>query len=170
MPYEAHRTSHSFLAFWRPESTHSHRFGRLYYGASVSHGEMERLPGTDAELDIHPPQKNSVPDRPVKYADHPVCARTVQPCGQTVWRYIRTVWRHTRTVRMGYLGFARYVAAWVHALVIHFLKWDQPPLARTFRAHVRMVRTRANRQIYHRCGREAVVAQGTCLSYPIKGL
>jgi hypothetical protein len=75
MPYEAHRTGHSFLAFWRPKSTHSHRFGRLYYGAGVSHGEMGSLAGTDVELDIHPPQKNSVSYRLVKYADHPVtCA------------------------------------------------------------------------------------------------
>jgi hypothetical protein len=55
MPYEAHRTGHSFMAFWRPESTHSHMFGRLYYGAGVSHGEMGSLAGTDAELDINPP-------------------------------------------------------------------------------------------------------------------
>jgi hypothetical protein len=55
MPYEAYRTGHSFLAFWRPESTHSHMFGRLYYGAGVSHGEMGSLAGTDAELEIHPP-------------------------------------------------------------------------------------------------------------------
>jgi hypothetical protein len=68
MPYEAHRTGHSFLAFWRPESTHSHGFGRLYYGSGVSYGEMGSLAETDAELDIHPPQKNSVPDCPVKYA------------------------------------------------------------------------------------------------------
>jgi hypothetical protein len=99
MPYQAHRTGHSFLAFWGPKSTHSHRFGRLYYGAGVSHGEMGSLAGTDAELDIHPPQKT-------------LC--------WTVWRYIRTVWRRTWTVRMGYLGFARYVAAWVRASVIRF--------------------------------------------------
>jgi hypothetical protein len=46
-------------------------------------------------------------------------ARTVPPC-RTVRHYIRTVWRHTRMVRMGYVGFARYVAAWVQASVIRF--------------------------------------------------
>jgi hypothetical protein len=30
---------------------------------------MGSLAGTDTELDIHPSQKNFVPDRPVKYAD-----------------------------------------------------------------------------------------------------
>jgi hypothetical protein len=69
MSYEARRTGHSFLAFWGPESTHSHGFGRLYYGAGVSCGEMGSLASMDKELDIHPSQKNSVPDRPVKYAD-----------------------------------------------------------------------------------------------------
>jgi hypothetical protein len=92
MPYEAHRTGHSFLAFWGPKSTHSHGFGRLYYGAGVSYGEMGNLAGTDTELDIHPSQKT-------------LC---------------QTVRLNTRTVRMGYLGFARYVAAWVQASVIHF--------------------------------------------------
>jgi hypothetical protein len=57
MPYEAHRTRHSFLTFWGLESTHSHGFGKLYYGAGVTYGEMGSLAGTDAELDIHPPQK-----------------------------------------------------------------------------------------------------------------
>jgi hypothetical protein len=60
MPYEAHRTGHSFLAFWGLESTHSHGFGRLYYGVGVSYGEMRSLAGTDTELDIHPSQKNSI--------------------------------------------------------------------------------------------------------------
>jgi hypothetical protein len=57
MPYEAHRTGHSFLAFRGPKSTHSHSFGRLFYGASVSYGEMGSLAGTDTKLDIYPPQK-----------------------------------------------------------------------------------------------------------------
>jgi hypothetical protein len=113
MPYEAHRTGHSFLAFSGPESTHSHSFGRLYYGAGVLYGEMGSLAGTDTELDIHPSQKTLCQTvRP--------CARTVRPCGRTVRHYIRTIWRHTRTVQMGYLGFARYVAAWVQASVIRF--------------------------------------------------
>jgi hypothetical protein len=60
MPYEAHRTGHSFLAFWGAESTHSHGFGRLYYGAGVSYGEMVSLAGTDTELDIHPSQKKTM--------------------------------------------------------------------------------------------------------------
>jgi hypothetical protein len=30
---------------------------------------MRSVAGTDTELDIHPSQKNSMPDRPVKYAD-----------------------------------------------------------------------------------------------------
>jgi hypothetical protein len=106
MPYEAHRTSHSFLAFWGPESTHSHGFGRLYYGSDVSYGEMGILAGTDTELDIHLPQKT-------------LC-RTVRLNTRTVRHYIRTVWCHTRTVRMGYLGFARYVVAWVQVSVIRF--------------------------------------------------
>jgi hypothetical protein len=57
MPYEAHRTGHSFLAFWEPESTHPHGFGKLYYGAGVSYGEMGSLARTNTELDIHPSQK-----------------------------------------------------------------------------------------------------------------
>jgi hypothetical protein len=150
MPYEAHRTGHSFLAFSGPESTHSHGFGRLYYGAGVLYGEMGSLAGTDTELDIHPSQKT-------------LC-QTVRLYAWTVRHYIRTVWRHTGIVRMGYLGFARYVAAWVQASVIRFKKWDQPPLARTVHAHVRTVRTCTDRQIYRRCAWEAVVAQGTCLS------
>jgi hypothetical protein len=113
MPYEAHRTSHSFLAFWGPESTHSHGFGRLYYGAGVSYGEMGSLAGTDTELDIHPPQKTLC--RTVR-----LNTRTIRPCGRTVRHYIQTVWHHTRTVLMGYLGFAWYVAAWVQASVIRF--------------------------------------------------
>jgi hypothetical protein len=36
---------------------------------------MRSLAGTDTELDIHFSQKNSMPDRPVKYADRPApCA------------------------------------------------------------------------------------------------
>jgi hypothetical protein len=120
MHYEAHRTGHSFLAFWGPESTHSHRFGRLYYGAGVSHGEMGSLVGTDVELDIHPPQKTLCRTVRLNTRTVRLRARTIRPCGWTVWHYIRTVWRRTRTVRMGYLGFARYVAAWVRALVIRF--------------------------------------------------
>jgi hypothetical protein len=111
MPYEVHRTGHSFLPFWRPESTHSHRFGRLYYGAGVSHGEMRSLARTDAELDIHPPQKTLCWTVRLNTRTVRLRARTVRSCGRTVWRYIRTVWRHTRTVRMGYLGFARYMVA-----------------------------------------------------------
>jgi hypothetical protein len=74
---------------------------------------MRSLAGTDAELDIHHSQKTLC--RTVRLR-----ARIVRPCGRTVWRYIRTIWRHTRMVRMGYLGFARYVAAWVQASVIRF--------------------------------------------------
>jgi hypothetical protein len=61
------------IPFWPSggQKVHSHGFGRLYYGAGVSYGEMGSLVGTDTELDIHPPQKNSVPDHPVKYADRP---------------------------------------------------------------------------------------------------
>jgi hypothetical protein len=120
MPYEAHRTSHSFLAFRGPESTHSHGFGRLYYGADASYGEMGGLAGTDAELDIHPPQKTLCWTIWLNAWIVHLHARTIWPCGRTVQRYIRTIWRHTRTIRMGYLGFARYVAAWVQALVIRF--------------------------------------------------
>jgi hypothetical protein len=74
----------------------------------------------DTELDIHPPQK--ILRRIVRLNTQTVRlrARTVRPCGRTVWRYIRTVWRYTWTVRMDYLGFARYVAAWVQASVIRF--------------------------------------------------
>jgi hypothetical protein len=120
MPYEAHRTVHSFLAFWRPESTHSHGFGRLYYGAGVSYGEMESLARMDVELDIHPPQKTLC--RTVRLNTRTVRLRAsaVRPCVRTVWRYIRTVWRHTQMVQMGYLGFAWYVAAWVQSSVIRF--------------------------------------------------
>jgi hypothetical protein len=148
MPYEAHRTDHSFLAFWGSEMTHSHMFGRLYYGAGVSCGDMGSLARTDTELDICPPQK--ILRRTVRLNTRTVRlrARTVRPCGRTVWRYIRTVWRHTWTDRMDYLGFARYVAAWVQALVIRFYKWDRPPLARTVRAQVRTVQICADWQIY----------------------
>jgi hypothetical protein len=109
MPYEAHRTGHSFLAFWGPESTHSHGFGRLYYGAGVLYGVMGSLAGTYAELDIHPPQKTLCRTVWLNMWIVWLRARTVR----TVRRYIRTVWRHTRTIRMGYLGFARYMVAWV---------------------------------------------------------
>jgi hypothetical protein len=82
MPYEAHRTGHSFLAFWGPKSTHSHGFGRLYYGAGVSYGEMGSLAGpksTHSHVYYGPfwpsSSKNFVPYRPVKYADRPaLCA------------------------------------------------------------------------------------------------
>jgi hypothetical protein len=67
---------------------------------------MGSLAGTDAELNIHPPQKT-------------LC-QTVRFNTRTVRRYIRTVWRHVRMVRMSYLGFARHVAAWVHASIIRF--------------------------------------------------
>jgi hypothetical protein len=63
---------------------------------------------------------------------------------------LQTVRRYMRTIRLGSLGFAHYVVAWVHVSVIHFKKWDRPPLARTVRAHVRAVRTCADRRIYHR--------------------
>jgi hypothetical protein len=65
---------------------------------------MGSLAGTDMELDIHPPQKTLC--RTVR-----LNTWTVRPCGQTVQHYIWTVWRHTRTIRMGYLGFARYVGS-----------------------------------------------------------
>jgi hypothetical protein len=120
MPYEAHRTGHSFLAFWGPESTHSNGFGRLYYGAGVSYSEMGSLAGTNTELDIHPSQKTLCQTVRLNTRTVRLRAQTVRPCGRTVRHYIRIVWRHTRTVRMGYLGFARYVAAWVQASVIRF--------------------------------------------------
>jgi hypothetical protein len=120
MPYEAHRTGHSFLAFWRPESTHSHRFGRLYYGAGVSHGEMGSLAGTDTELDFHPSQKTLCQTVRLNTRTIRLRARFIRPCGRTVRHYIRTVWRHMQTVRMGYQGFARHVAAWVQVSVIRF--------------------------------------------------
>jgi hypothetical protein len=114
-----HRTGHLFPTFYGPASTHSHGFGRLYYGVGVSYGVMGSLAGTDAELDIHPPQKNSVSDRSVKYADHlATCANYSARCPDRP--ALQTVWRHTRMVRMGYLGFARYVAAQVQVSVIHF--------------------------------------------------
>jgi hypothetical protein len=99
-------TGHLFPAFYGSEITHSHEFGRLYYGAGVLYDVMGSLAGTDAELDIHPPQKT-------------LC-RTVLLNTRTVRHYIQTVWRHTRTVRMGYLRFAWYMAARVQASVIHF--------------------------------------------------
>jgi hypothetical protein len=120
MPYEAHRTGHSFLPFWGPESTHSYGFGMLYYGAGVSYGEMGSLARTDAELDIQPPQKTLCRTVRLNTRTVRLRERTIRPCGRTVRRYIRTVRRHTQTVRMDYLGFARYVAAWVQASVIRF--------------------------------------------------
>jgi hypothetical protein len=94
MPYEAHRTGHSFLSFWGPESTHSHGFGRLYYGAGVSYGDMGSLAGTDTELDIHPPQKTLCRTVRLNTRIIRLRARTVRPCGWTIRHYIRTVWRH----------------------------------------------------------------------------
>jgi hypothetical protein len=81
---------------------------------------MGSLAGTDAELDIHPPQKTLCRTVWLNTRTIRLRARTIRPCGRTVWRYIRTVWCHTRTVRMGYLGFAQYVVAWVQASVIRF--------------------------------------------------
>jgi hypothetical protein len=95
MPYEAHRTGHSFLAFWGPESTHSHGFGRLYYGVGVSYGEMGSLARTDTELDIHPPQKTLCRTVRLNMRTVSLYAQTVRPCGRIVRHYIRTVWRHT---------------------------------------------------------------------------
>jgi hypothetical protein len=50
------------------------------------------------------------------------------------------------------------------------LKMGSAAAARTVRAHVRTVRTCADRQIYRRCAWEAIVAQGTCLSASHKGV
>jgi hypothetical protein len=66
----------------------------LYYGAGVSYGVMGSLAGTDAELDNHPFQKNSVPDRLVRYADRPA---TCADCPAIVRRYIQTVRRSGRS-------------------------------------------------------------------------
>jgi hypothetical protein len=41
----------------------------LYYGAGLSYGVMGSLAGTDAELDNHPLQKNSVPNRSATCVD-----------------------------------------------------------------------------------------------------
>jgi hypothetical protein len=120
MPYEAHRVGHSFLAFWGLESTHSHGFGRLYYDAGVSYGEMGSLARTDTELDIHPPQKTLCRTVRLNTRTVRLRARTIRPCGRTIRHYIRTVWRHMQTARMGYIGFARHVEAWVQASVIRF--------------------------------------------------
>jgi hypothetical protein len=58
-----------------PESTGPHGFGMLYNGAGALYSAMGSLAGTDAELDKTLPQKNSTPDRPVRYADRSVaCA------------------------------------------------------------------------------------------------
>jgi hypothetical protein len=98
MPYEDHRTGHSFLSFWGWKVLTLTGLVDLYYGAGVSYSEMGSLAGTDTELDIHPPQKTLC--RTVRLSTRTVRlrARTVRPCGRTVRHYIRTIWRHTRTV------------------------------------------------------------------------
>jgi hypothetical protein len=95
-------------------------FGRLYYGAGVSYGDMGSLAGTDTELYIHPSQKALCRTIRLNTRTVRLRARIVRLCGRTVRHYIRTILRHMRTVRMGYLGFARFVAAWVQASVIRF--------------------------------------------------
>jgi hypothetical protein len=47
----------------------------LYYGAGALYSAMRSLAETNANLDNNPHRKNSVLDRPVRYADRPaVCA------------------------------------------------------------------------------------------------
>jgi hypothetical protein len=71
------------------------------------------LAGMDEDLGNNLPQKTL--RRTVRLDTRIVrlYARTVRPYGQTIHRCMRTV-------RLGSLGFAQYVAARVHVLVIHF--------------------------------------------------
>jgi hypothetical protein len=122
-----HRTSHPFLAFYGLESTLSHVFEMVSYGVGVSYGVMGSLARTDAELDIHPPQKNSVTDHLVKYAD---CPALYLDCLAPYVDGLNGLYRVCMVC--GGLGVG---------LSNSLLKWDRPPLARTVRAHVRTVRT-----------------------------
>jgi hypothetical protein len=78
----------------------------LYYGAGTLYDVIRSLAETDADLDNNPPRKTLLW---TIWLD----SRTVRLCARTVWPY-------GRTVRLGSLGFAQYVVAWMHVSVICF--------------------------------------------------
>jgi hypothetical protein len=114
MPYEAHRTGHFF---W-PSG------GRKVLTLMVLVDYIMVLVYRDGEsiwdgyrVGYSSSTKNSVLDRPVKYADHPA------PCA-----HCPAMWPNRPTLYSDYLapyadgsnGFARHVAAWVQVSVIRF--------------------------------------------------